>query len=252
MKVIFTDNISAISADEQETNFPIENTTDNNIVKKVWRGTSADATVTLTVEADSNTVSIFGTNAGSITVTVKDITETSTLWGPTEYDLRGVDTLFKFMTDTAENHTSIWAEYDEQASQHKIILDFEGSSGVVVQAGVIRAGLASDYNNAEYGLTNSLKDYSVVKELNNGSTWIDNKNIVQTFSGNFLISRDDGFPIFMKQFQDTTGVEPLPWLVLDVSQDNIYSIFARMNVLPSGNHNYVEESIINFELIEMV
>ncbi len=251
MKIMFSDNISAISADEESANFPIENV-QNDIVRQVWRATSADSIVTLTVESDSDTVSVFGTNAGTITVTIKNVAETVTLFGPTDYDLRGIDTLFKFMTDTAESHTSIWAEYDTQGVQHKIILEFDGSSGIIVEAGIIRAGEASNYNNPDYGLSNSYLDYSVVKELNNGSTWIDRKNIVQTFNGGFTILRDTDFPVFMKQFRDNIGVSPLPWLVLDVSQNNIYSLFARCNLIPSGNHNYVEESVINFELEEQV
>ncbi len=217
----------------------------------MWRATSADATVTLTVAADSDTVSVFGTNAGSIIVTVKDITETTTLWGPYTYDLRGVDTLYKFMTDTAESFTSIWAEYTYQSVEHKIILEFDASAGIVVEAGIIRAGSGSEYLNPLYGLNNSYKDYSVVKELNNGATWIDSKIIVRTFSGSFHILRNGEFPTFMTQFQEVTGVQPLAWLVTDLL-NQVYSIFARCQTLPSASHNYVDYSTVSFELIEMV
>jgi len=251
MKTIFQDKISAITANEEDANYLVENAIDNDSVRKVWRATSTDAIVTLTVDGGSDTVAIFGTNVGTITVTIKDITETTTIYGPTEYDLRGVDTLLEFMTDDSEGYTSVWAEYPLQSVSHKIIIEFEGAIGVVAEAGIIRAGLNSEYLNPQYGLSESYIDYSIVKYFNNDSTFVNPKTRVRTFSGEFRIDRDAGFVTLLNQIVNTTGPLPLPWLIIDERQQT-FSVYARLTSLFDANHVYVDDSVVGFDLLEMV
>ncbi|MBW1778932.1 MAG: hypothetical protein JRJ54_15330, partial [Deltaproteobacteria bacterium] len=69
MKVIYPNNITVLSADEEDASYPVSNLLDDH-PKKVWRGTSKDAKLTLTVSEGAG-VGIANTNAVSINVLLK-------------------------------------------------------------------------------------------------------------------------------------------------------------------------------------
>lgn len=236
MKIIFNNNISAVTADEENANFPDDNVS-NDSIRHVWKATSEDASIVLNINDGSDNLAVFGTNATSITVTITDLADV-TIYGPTVY--------------TLTDQSSIWSEYTYQSVPHKAVIDFSAAAGTIIEAGIVRAGFGHVVKSPEYGLNESYKDHSIVKELNNGATFVNTKPIVRTFSGTFKILRDGEYAAFMRNFVDNTGAGPLPWLITDIN-DQDWSIFARINdSFPSGSHNRSKYTNVSFNLIEMV
>ena len=69
MKIIYPNNVATTSADEENTNFPATNLTDKH-PKKVWKGTSNTATVSVVIDSDgADTIAFYNCNADSVVVT---------------------------------------------------------------------------------------------------------------------------------------------------------------------------------------
>ena len=69
MKILHPDCITGIAADEEDAEYPVENLL-NDIPKQVWRATSVDAKVTLTVSSGAS-LFIANTNATRIDFKLK-------------------------------------------------------------------------------------------------------------------------------------------------------------------------------------
>ena len=249
MKCIYPDNVTAVLADEANANYPDDNIS-NDHPKKVWKATSEDAKITLTVSEGSNCVGIFNTNGTTITVTVKNAAEDTILVAAQEFDLSGIDTYYKLITDSGSAWTSLWIDYDYQAVEHKVIIDFERGSGII-EAGVIRAGRANNFKNPKYGIKEGRKDYSIIKELNNGAFYIRKRDIVKTFGGSIFVERDREFYEFMTDIVTANGASPLAWKVTDQSEHD-WTVFARFSGMPNGVHKTKNYGEINFNLLEVV
>lgn len=251
MKVIYPDKVSAVLADKQDSDYPDDNVMDEH-PKKKWKATGESpntAKLTLTVSAGSNAVAIFGTNAETVTITLKD-SGGSTI-SSDEYDLKGVDTYLEFIQDTGDRWPSLWADYEYQDSQCTVELDFEAASGSTVEAGVVRAGLARNFPVISKGFAESLEDYSVVKELSNGAYYIKQRDVVRTFSGRISRMSEADFYSFMIDIVKSNGKSPLAWRLTDI--DNHYwAVFARLADMPSGSHDSVLYRPVTFSLTEVI
>lgn len=248
MKVIYPDMITAVLADEQNANFPDDNISDDH-PKQVWRATSKDAKLTLTVGGGSDTVAIYNTNARTIVFTLKDSLG-ATIESAT-YDLSGIDTYLEFFRDSGDYWEHLWIEYTYQADQHTIELDFTAADTDIVEAGVVRAGLAYEFPEPQYGLSEGLVDYSIRKELNNGSLYYRKRDIARTFSGSVMVERQPYFYRMMKTIARNVGPQPLAWKVIGSATSQEWCVFATLDTMPSGNHQYPIHSVINFSLKEV-
>ena len=248
MKMIYPQNISAVFADEEDANFPDDNVLDM-YPKKVWKATSADARLTLTVTGGSNGLAIFNCNAREITVTVKDgggaVVESNT------YTLGDViDTYLELISDAGRKHTSLWIEYTYQTLQHTIEIDFLAQIPDMAQAGVVWAGLLREFPEPRGDLNEGRRDYSIVRELNNGAFYVRKRDVVRLFSGEVKVSRNDDFYQFMSIFE-ANGPAPLPWKIIGALPEREWNVFGRLEVEPDGSHGS-HKSNINFSIIEVV
>lgn len=251
MKVIYPEKTSAVLADEENANYPDDNVLDDH-PKKVWKGTSQDAKLTITVDGGANAVGIFATNAQSIDFTLKDGDGATVETG--SYDLTGIDTFLKFLTDTGLAWTELWIDYTYQADSHTVELEFDTEdAGTVIEAGVVRAGLAREFRNPQLKLKEGLRDFSIEKELNNGATYYRLRNIVRTYSGNFRAERLWDFYVFIREIFKTIGAQPLAWQVIDVNGEP-WTVYARATKtrLPSGSHDRAKSALVSFYLEEVV
>lgn len=239
MKLIFLNKITAVSATEENANFPADYVS-NNQIRKQWRATSEDAVLTSTVSGGSDVFTLFGTNAGNITITIKDLAETSILDGPFSINLG------------AESRSSHWQEYEYQGSSHKVILDIaDTQDNEDAYVGVVRGGFGTLFMNPRTGLREQDKNYSLVKTLSSGSTWIGDKPIVRTFTGEVRADRDSCFRTYYREIKDTVGFNPRAMLILD-EELQAYSIFGRLSIMTTGKHAYYTDSLFNINILEMV
>jgi len=234
---------------EEKALFPKENVSDDH-PKKPWKSVSDDATMHVAVSGGSNAIAIFATNAETITVTVMNDIETITLWGPEIYDLQGIDTYYELITDTGERWYVLWVDYPYQANPVSIVVDFESPSATRV--GIIRAGATYTFPDPRWGLSEGLVDYSIIKELSNGATYIRKRDIVRKFDGDITMVRDRDFYKFMHKVIKTKGPGPLAWKVSTNLSNFDWAVFARPQNMPRGSHTFPAWSRVNFQLLEVV
>ncbi|MDH5524437.1 MAG: hypothetical protein OEY01_10665 [Desulfobulbaceae bacterium] len=248
MKVIYPNNISAAVADEEDAEFPDDNVLDK-YPKKIWKATSADAKLIVTVVGSSNGLAIFNTNAREMTVTVKDgdgvVVESNT------YTLGDViDTYLELITDAGEIYTSLWVEYLYQTLQHTIEIDFLAQTPNVAQAGIVWAGLVRTFPDPVGDLGEGRVDYSIVKELNNGAFYTRKRDIVRTFAGQIRVDRSPDFYQFMKIY-DGVGPDPLPFRVVSSQDDREWAVFGKFEAPPGGGHKS-HKSMLDYSIKEVV
>lgn len=247
MKILYPDNITVHWADEENGSFPKENTADEH-PKRVWKATSKDAQRKETVSS-GNSLYIGNTNADNITVTVKNAAETETLWGPISHNLSGIDTIFELITDKGEAWDSLWVDYDYQADEHKVIIDYEMGAGII-ETGIIRAGFSYNFKNPQYGISENLIDYSVKKELSNGAFYYRKRDIVRQFSGMIQVVRDPDFYTYYRKVMIASGPAPFACKLTD-NENHDWSVFVRPE-MPKGKHGKKDHSTINFVFIEVI
>jgi len=258
MKLIYPVNIASISADEENANYPAANLMDNH-PKKVWKGTSRDAIVTA-VTSGGGALAIIATNATSITIAISsgqtwlldtgwaldtgwvldttgdsDTTETSLLPG----DISG----------------ALWSDFAAvRTSSFTATITFTAAAGEIIQAGVILCGTLRTFVDPMRGISDGLKDYSIVKELNNGAWYIRKRDLVRMFAFSILEDRDADFYTFMLTVAKALGPSPIAWRILTKNiTDSEWIVFCRFDgVMPQGLHEDNNYSQIDVRLVEVL
>lgn len=212
----------------------------------VWNHTDGTHTTVVSVDSETQltvTDNIFASGE-EYSVEIADIESTT-------YDLSGIYDYYTLMTDASELITGIFHEYDFQTDKINIVLTFSGGNASV-EMGVEVAGPVWTFPDPKYGLSEGLKDYSIVKELNNGAFYSRPRDIVKTFSGSIIVERDRVFYDFMHRVAKECGPSPLAWLVSSNLTNQDWSVYAKFDGMPSGQHAYLNHSDINFNLLEVV
>jgi len=169
------------------------------------------------------------------------------------YLLKGATTYYELITDTGEDWSQLWASYDTaQASAHTVVLTLTTTDASVAYAGVVEAGLAQDFNNPVGGLTEDLKDFSIVNVFKYGGVYINKRDIVRIFSGSLDVSRDVEFLTFMRTMAKNIGSNPLPVYVVDNLDQKQWTLYGRFTNFPVGTHNSFSHSSISFSIEEVV
>lgn len=250
MKVIYPEKITAISASSEATNWPASNLLDKYRTN-YWQSTElGTATLTVSVSGGANAVAIFNIpGVDTVQVVVKD--SAGVVVSEETYDVHVIDTYLALVTNQPTVYDNVWAEYPYQSASHTVELTFTMvDPSDSVQAGIVRAGLAKEFRNPEFGIQEGLKDYSIVKELNNGAIYERKRNIVRTFSGSFNAKRDRDYYIF-RDFYRSIGRAPFAaQLAHGISQD--WTIFGRFVREIGGSHGQGNWSRINFEIEEAI
>jgi hypothetical protein len=251
MKVIYPEKQSSVSAATQDSNFPGSNMLDN-YPKKVWKATGYNSAVTIITKPGANAIGFAGTNAVSIALTVKNSGGTGVIESKVSYDLKGIDNYYKLITDTYISFPSFWIDYTYRETTHYLVVEFESiGSSVSVHNGVIRAGIARTFYEPDYSLQEGMNDYSIIKELNNGAYYIRKRDIVKTFTGTVELYRDGDFYVFMRDIILQNGPNPLMWRITDYDSNN-WTVFGRVDKMPTGAHKLKDYSEINFSIVEVL
>lgn len=256
MRNIYPDRITSVTTDEENANYPASNV-QSDYVKEKWKATSADAVLVLTVSQGAG-VAIFGTNATTIEVAVSD--GRTAAWAPGAAWASGAvwadssgTSVIKTYDLSASNVGALWADYTKKNYKHIVELIFTGVAGSTIEAGVVRAGDVNTYRDPKSGITEGLRDYSIIKELNSGAFYTKKRDIVRIFGFQILEERNPDFYNFLLDVIQQNGPGPLAWRIVHRSiTDWEWVVYARANGMPKGRHSFPAHSLLDILLIEMV
>jgi len=251
MQCIYPEYTSAATASAENADYPVSNLLDDH-PKKVWKATSKDATATITVSGAGDAFALFNTNADTVTAEVKTTSLATTIWGPETYDVKGIDSVYELITGDAEYFESLWVDYTHTANAHKVLLNFSAATGTIIEAGIVKAGNVLDIDDPQYGLQESIKDYSIVKELNNGAFYVRKRDLVKTYTGSIYLAKETDYYYFMRNTALWNGPNPLAWKISENLTNNDWIVFARFVTPPNSSHEFYSHSRVNFSLIEVI
>lgn len=227
-----TTKITAIAASTEDAAYPKENVEDDFRTNPWKATTSADNTLTLTVAAGAQAVGIAYTNSPTVRVQV---------------DSPAYNTLHTINA----GHPNLFVYYGTASGAHTVTLTFTDPGTTIPYCGIVRCSNAYEFRNPEYGLQEGLKDYSVVKRYNNGALYYLQREIVRTFSGGLMVDRDTDFWTFLHTIAKARGLLPMFWQVTDLNAVD-WAVFAELEDLPDGSHDYLSHSKISFNLVEAI
>lgn len=255
MKHIAINQITSITADYADVEFPATNMLDDK-PKRVWKagGGVSSATVSIEVSGECSDIAIFGTNAITATFDVYDPNAIewgdSDTWGDTD---TWANSDFVGITGTVirrENTGAMWIALNQTLTRPCIAdLYLLASGGDELYAGITTAGLGDDFNEAgmRYGLSEDRRDYSVTAELSNGARYYKKRDIARTFSGSVLMLTTD-YHRLIDTF-DTLGSVPSAWKMTDINSTE-WLIFGYPSI--SCSHDYSLHSTVNIQINEVV
>jgi len=236
MKVIAHESGISTVANHTDSGFPVANIADD-YPKRQWKFTGASATLTVTPGQSSSlsTVALYNVGCSAITITENG---------------QSPESLTILTTSTGQK--SVWHEFSHP-SNNAFVLTFTGAYGTFISScGVLKYGDRVEVKNPKYGMTESYIDYSLFKELSNGSFYIKEKDIVRTFSGQFSTARTAAcYYTFMDNIARTLGHKPAAWLITDLD-DQYWHVFARFGSPVAGTHEDFDNSLVAFDLIEVL
>ena len=217
----------------------------------VWNHATGATTTVVSVDSETQVTlaaDIFSIgNAYSI--------ETGDLVPIVSTDFGGAVTYSELITSSGAvmNRTSLnksfGYQYGYQTVKHNILINLFSSD--MTHCGVMSAGQLMQFNDPEYGLTEGLKDYSIIKDLNNGSPYVKKRFIARTFSGKTILHNDIDFYTFMRDFSRINGSLPAFWWVTDKTDNAEWVVFAMFDSMPGGSHSYPLNSEVNFSITEV-
>lgn len=120
-----------------------------------------------------------------------------------------------------------------------------------VSCGILRAGFAITFPNAQWGYQDQKKSFSIRQELENGAIFTRNRNLVQTHNGQIQMTSDDFYRF--KDFITTQDALPFATVILNDLDSNSrhagYFIFLEQ---PSGTYTSNKVRSYQFSLREFI
>ena len=237
MILMYPEKLSSVVADTEDGSFPASYL-ENNKPKRYWKSSGSNTgVITATVAANSDQIGLFYTNAESAAIDV--------LVGAVSQETFNID------LTSPHSHNRFWQSYTAQAVIHTIEITLTAPAGEAVYAGVLKVGLGVDLVDPAYGIGESRRDFSIIKELNNGAYYIRKKDPVRTFNVSFLEDRATDFYSFTK-VADYYGPNPVAILVAEDIDDLEWAIFGHILNPFSASHAHLNHTSVSFTITEAV
>ncbi len=244
-KCIYPSKIVSAAADSENINYPASNVLDEHPTLP-WIAVGQSGTLILTVSGGSEGVAIFATNASVITVTVKDVNGDIVV--SEAHDLSGIDTWYKWFTQSQIPQTELGLIYPYQSTQHTIeIYADSGNSNVPVEIGVADAGSVRRFR-PSMDLGENPVDYSIRRPLSKGF-YRKKKDVVRRYTGTLRVEQDTEFHTVMGIVQDL-ATAPATWWITD-NENTHWLVYAGFEAMPSTVHHN-RYSFISWVLLEEV
>jgi hypothetical protein len=237
MILIYPEKLSSVVADTEDGSFPATYL-QNDKPKRYWKSAGSNvAVVTATVAANSDQIALFNTNAETVGLDIK---------------VSGVSQeTFNLDLTSPHSHNRFWQSYTSQGVIHTIEVTLTAPAGEAVYGGVLKCGTGVSIANPAYGTTESRRDFSIIKELNNGAYYIRKKDSVRAFDLSFTEDRATDFYRFTA-VADYYGPNPLAILLAEDIDDHEWSIFGHILRPFSSRHAYPAYSTVSFSITEAV
>jgi hypothetical protein len=256
MRHIAQNKIVSITADSEDSNFPVSRLLDEH-PKRQWKAASGvnSATLTADVVGGCSDIMISGTNAASAEVVVSDPNaidweagidwETGVEWA----SLPGALTASVIQRGQSQ---SLWIQLSNSVEiPCEVSIELTGPGGEAVCAGVVVAAIADTYGgrNPSYGMEHTRIDFGITAENSNGSFYYKKRDNVREFSVGGIALRSDA--IRLLDTFDSLGSNPSAWKLTN-ADGNDFVIFGRYSESPQVNHIYYSHSEFSFSLIEVL
>lgn len=247
MKFIPINSITSVSASAEDATYIANWILETQKIQKVWKSSSSSGTLTFTIDGPSNCVALYNHNADTITVTVKDITETTVLEGPFVNDLSAYE----------YGNKCLWQEFDLTLGDYKVIVEAADGRENPVYCGVAWVGKMMEFSNPDEGLQFTWEDNSIDYELSSRSKYQVLKPLKKKFTGESLVDFKDADYLYggdwleiNHRIKDYVGYKSVPWLIKD---DNFttHNIFGYISGFSRGRHSYADKSTYPLEIVEL-
>jgi hypothetical protein len=125
--------------------------------------------------------------------------------------------------------------------------------GAFATVGIVTSGTRIDFTqNPSPGFSHGLENYSIVKTLSNGGFYVKNRDVVETFAGQIVLSRTDWLE-FSEAVKTIIKSSPTAWYLMDAGNENEeFLTYARLAAEPSGARNAPDIVTVSMSLVEMV
>jgi hypothetical protein len=265
MKIIPGQKINSVTAGSEDAAYPDDNAIDEH-PKKLWKAASGTYTTTLTLDisAGSSGLAVFNTNAVSISATVTDPNYFEWYASDIVWDSGDIEWIAEQASLSNELYHldgvsgAAWMEWAYSSIPVTAVLTLTAGSTETVQAGVVVADMIREYECPQIGVTEGMKSYSIVRELQNGAFYRKERDNVRTFSFQHIEKRkvegeqtDSAFYEYMYTFAKAQGFRPAAWMLAEMD-DFWWVVYARFQQMPSGNHAMPDYSRLNTNLIEVL
>lgn len=250
-----TGGTGTASVKQEDPNYPADNVLDPHPKRPYKAISKNDATLEFLTNGGANACAIFGTNAEQVTINVYDETKT-TLEYTESFNIKDqVTTYLELMQDSGRRWSEIWINYPYQIGIHIVELIFSRTGSVTDQlyVGIVRDGQTKGWRDVRAGLKQSLEDYSVKRQLNNGAFYYLKRDIVRTFNGQIIANRvNRDFYNFLIDVAQDGGEAPIAWYLSEHIGGRDLTVFAKLDGMPDGDYSYPQDNIISFKLTEVV
>lgn len=252
MRIMANNQISAVSMTTENSNYPATNLL-NRHPRKYALSTASTTKITCTIGEGVGAFGLFNTNALEATITLKS--GAGAMIASQFYDLSGIIDYWTAVQDITDLHYSIWFDYGDyyQSAVHTVEVDLDTTNPAApVYAGVTFADTTRSFENGiEYGVTESLVDYSIVKELSNGSYYYRKRDVVKNFKCKAtlgLSNRD--FYTFINGIAQSVGPSPVACRLTDLN-DIDWTIYGKLSSV-QGSHDFYDHAVTTFDILEVV
>ena len=244
MKIIFSNKIESVSADQQDPSFPVQNVL-NSHSKKRYKAGAHSAIITASLGGGSNALALYNIQADSLHVVVTGSDGSTTLLDET-VDLTHDDGWGQYNAEAA------FFSYAEDSATHTATITLSADS-YDVALGILFGGDALAFTNPCWGMDDDAKSYSIIYDLDNGFDHIFQRNIsklenfkIQLFSEteyfNFLHLAKAKYPL--------PFVMKLDHVLSNLEHNSIW--YARMGGEPKGTRTKWGNYYISFSLKEFL
>ena len=260
MKVIKNNAIRGVSATSENPEYPAANLLDEH-PKRWWRVADASvSSVTLTVEVTGRTggLGLVGIAAESVVVDISDpngLTWENVIWENVEWQDVPGDLHIDQALSGDPGSAALWVSFDQFDSSVEISITLykDALADMILGAGCLVVGEMTDLPGLQYGLGETLRDYSLARDLANGAKYYRKRDIVRVFSGSVLAARKPYFYALLLDIARVYGQRPLMWNLVDVdSWSGDAVLYGRLAAMPDGSHDYPNHSRLNFEIEEVL
>ncbi len=241
-------------------NFYYKNTAGDTIDYFVYDNSNAAYIISETILSDSTDWSdeqivTFKTPVActSVRIGFSPTNDTDIVWVDDVTLVQEVETTYYTLVDGDNRYNQLWADYDNyRTGNHTVILDMEALTGETLKCGVVESGLANAFNDPRKGLSEGLKDFSVVDEFKYGGVYVNLRDIVRTFNGVLDVRRDSEFITFMQSIIKLNGSFPLSIYLNDNGSPTQWALYGRFLTMPVANFESYSYNSINFSIEEVV